>query len=63
MSGLVRAVWLGAAVLGFGALVALAIPALRHVEIAVRAGSQGADVPEGRRGSALAPERGRVRSW
>ena len=61
VNGLVPAVWLGAAVLGIGTLVALAIPAPRHVEIAVRAGGQGAGAPEAA-GGALTPERVRVRS-
>jgi len=46
VEGLLPAVWLGAMVVGIGALVALAIPARRHVEIAVHAGNLGAEVPE-----------------
>lgn len=62
VNGLIPAVWLGAAVLGIGTLVALAIPARRHAEIAVHAGSLGADARELHGGNALAPEPIRVRS-
>ena len=62
VSGLVPAVWLGAAVLGIGTLVALAIPASRHVEIEIHAGTSGADAPESHGGSGLTPEPVRIRS-
>ncbi len=61
-NGLVPAVWLGAAVLAVGTVVALAIPARRYVEIAVHAGSLGADAPGLHRGNSLAPDPVRVRS-
>ena len=62
VNGLIPAVWLGAAVLAVGTLVALAIPARRYVEIAVHAGSPGADAPKHAGGNALAPAPVRVRS-
>ncbi len=62
VNGLVPAVWLGAAALGIGTLVALAIPSPRQAEIAVHAGSSRADVPEAHAGGALVPEPVRVRS-
>jgi hypothetical protein len=62
VNGLVPAVWLGAAVLGVGTLVALAIPASRHVEIEIHAGSLGSDAPEAHGGSTLTPEPVRIRS-
>jgi len=62
VNGLVPAVWLGAAVLAVGTLVALAIPARRYVEIAVHAASLGADAPRHAGGNALAPDPVRVRS-
>ncbi len=62
VSGLVPAVWLGAAVLGIGTLVALAIPANRHVEIEVHAGTSEAVAPESHGGSGLTPEPVRIRA-
>ena len=62
VNGLVPAVWLGAAVLAAGTLVALAIPARRYVEIAVRVGSPASDGPEVHGASARTPEPVRVRS-
>jgi EmrB/QacA subfamily drug resistance transporter len=62
VNGLVPAVWLGAAVLGIGTLVALAIPANRHVEVEIHAGSPGAEALEGRGGNTLTPEPVHIRS-